>query len=147
MTTSEIVNLMGLLGPWIILGLTVWALFRPGSSFSNLCDRMVTMATAHGSKNALAYLIGVCLVLGATFTSFYDNFGNIDRATWLALGWWQILALLAKSLASAPAALVGYLMRSPIAGGTGVPGAASTLSSSPFPPPSVPPVNPPPQSQ
>ena len=75
---------------------------------------MATNITQHGSRNALAYLIGSCLVLGATLTGFYDNFFNLTVEDWSKLGWWQLTALAAKSLSAAPAALVGYLIKSPV---------------------------------
>lgn len=102
------------LAPWIVLAFVVWLMFRPTSFVNRFGDKVLDGATSHGSKNGMAYLVALCLVLGATLTAFYDNFGTLTREAWVTLGWWQLTALVMKSLSSAPAALVGYLMRSPL---------------------------------
>lgn len=114
MNTSLTYQLISCVLPWLVLAWIVWLMLRPTSFVNRFGERILEGATAHGSKNGLAYLVGLCLVLGATLTSFYDNFGTLSRDAWTALGWWQIAALVMKSLSSAPAALVGYLMRSPL---------------------------------
>lgn len=79
-----------------------------------LISRSLETFAEHGQKQGLNYLIGFCLVMGACLTAFYDNFMPLDLKTFKDYGWWQILALFCKSLSAAPAALVGFLMRSPL---------------------------------
>lgn len=84
------------------------------TQFGPLIAKSLVTFAEHGQKQGLNYLIGACLVLGACLTSFYDNFMPVDIATAKAYGWWQMLALFSKSLSAAPAALVGFLLRSPL---------------------------------
>lgn len=93
--------------------------------------RTMTVFVDHGERNYLHYLIGSCLILGACFTAFYDNFMPADPKTMAEYGWWQVLALLAKSMGAAPAALLAYLMRSPLTPKTEVTTVKTTESVAP----------------
>ena len=111
MTTTNIVLY---LAPWVALVLVAFFLLRKDSPIGGFMRLIALSVTAHSSRNAVAYLIGTCLVLGATLTGFYDNFNGLTVDDWGRLGWWQIASLFCKSLSAAPAALVGYLIKSPI---------------------------------
>lgn len=100
--------------PWLASLLIVLLMLRSGSPFAALLRVLGATISAHGAKNAVSYLIGACLVLGATLTGFYDNFNGLTPEAWSKLGSWQVLALICKSLSAAPAALVGYLIKSPV---------------------------------
>lgn len=91
----------------------LWFIFER-TKIGPLIDRSLETFAEHGQKQGLNYLIGFCLVLGACLTSFYDNFYTVDKGSWEVYGWWQLLALFSKSLSAAPAALVGFLLRSPL---------------------------------
>ena len=84
------------------------------TQFGPLITKSIATFAEHGQKQGLNYLIGACLVMGACLTSFYDNFYSVDKGSWEVYGWWQLLALFSKSLSAAPAALVGFLLRSPL---------------------------------
>jgi hypothetical protein len=68
----------------------------------------------HAAKQALAYAIALALALSASLNAFHDNFAVLTRDQAQTLGWWQLLALVAKCLNPGVIALVGYLMRSPL---------------------------------
>lgn len=102
------------LAPWFALVLVAFFILRKDSPIGAFVRMLAISFTAHSSRNAVAYLVGACLVLGATLTGFYDNFFTLTPENWAKLGWWQIASLFCKCLAAAPAALVGYLMDSPI---------------------------------
>lgn len=100
--------------PWIIAVVMIYLISRPTSPVGAFLRVIAVTITNHGSKNALAYMIGGCLVLTAALTGFYDNFANLTPEQWNKLGWWQITSLACKSMSAAPAALVGYLIKSPL---------------------------------
>lgn len=79
-----------------------------------LISRTMNVFVEHGEKHGYHYLVGACLILGACFTAFYDNFMPLDIKTCHEYGWWQVVALLSKSMGAAPSALLAYLMRSPL---------------------------------
>lgn len=105
------INIIAMLCVTFLVAL--WFIFER-TNIGPIIDRSLETFAEHSQKQGLNYLIGACLVLGACLTAFYDNFMPLDLKTMKDYGWWQILALFSKSLASAPAALVGFLMRSPL---------------------------------
>jgi len=80
----------------------------------SVISRTLNTFVDHGEKHGYHYLVGACLIMGACFTAFYDNFMPMDPATYKSYGWWQIIALVSKSMGAAPSALLAYLMRSPL---------------------------------
>lgn len=67
----------------------------------------------HAEKHAMFYLITIGFGLQAFGTSFYDNFYNIPPPNMADLGWWQVLALVLKSMSFAVGIMVGYLIKPP----------------------------------
>jgi hypothetical protein len=68
---------------------------------------------AHSAKHALFYAIAIGLGAQAFFTGLYDNFWSLEPADASSLGWWQILALLCKSLSAPIGIVVGYMIKAP----------------------------------
>lgn len=69
---------------------------------------------AHVAKHALSYVIALLLGFGASLTAVYDNFWSVEPDQMAKIGWWQVLALIAKCMAPFATAVVGYLIKSPI---------------------------------
>lgn len=69
---------------------------------------------SHFARHSLSYTIAALLGFTAGFVAVYDNFWPLEPADMAKLGWWQILAVLAKCTAAASTAIVGYLIKSPI---------------------------------
>jgi hypothetical protein len=67
----------------------------------------------HFARHALFYVIALGLGAQAFGTSFYDNFWPVEREDMAKLGWWQVAALVVKSLSFAVGIVVGYLIKSP----------------------------------
>lgn len=67
----------------------------------------------HFAKHALFWVIALGMGGQAFFTALYDNFYPIPRANMAELGWWQVGALLGKSLSFALGIVVGYLIKTP----------------------------------
>lgn len=70
-----------------------------------------TSIAAHAGKQAMFYAIVVGFGLQAFGTGFYDNFWPIEPANMKALGWWQVLAALLKSMSFAIGIMVGYCLK------------------------------------
>ena len=98
------------------------------------------MKTTHLDRYGLAYIIAVCLTLGAALNSFAEIFGTLTREAWAMMGWWQILALFAKSLNAAPMALLAYLIKSPLASAADQPAQVLTATLETRTAPALPPV-------
>lgn len=69
---------------------------------------------AHVAKHALSYVIALLLGFGASLTAVYDNFWTLEPADMAKIGWWQVVALVAKCMAPFATAVVGYLIKSPL---------------------------------
>ena len=80
----------------------------------------------HVAKHALSYVIALLLGCGASLTAVYDNFWALEPEQMAKIGWWQIIALVAKCMAPFATAVVGYLIKSPIEPKTPTPPAASS---------------------
>lgn len=74
---------------------------------------MIEALKAHAARHALAYVVVVGFGLQAFGTAFYDNFWTLEPPQMRALGWWQVVALILKSLSFAVGIMVGYLIKSP----------------------------------
>jgi hypothetical protein len=68
----------------------------------------------HVAKHALSYVIALLLGISASFTAIYDNFWSLEPDQMAKIGWWQIIALVAKCIAPFSTAVVGYLIKSPL---------------------------------
>ena len=68
----------------------------------------------HVANHALSYVVALLLGLGASLTAVYDNFWVVEPADMAKLGWWQVMALVAKCIAPFATAVVGYLIKSPL---------------------------------
>ena len=68
----------------------------------------------HVAKHALSYVIALLLGFGASLTAVYDNFWSLEPDQMAKIGWWQIVALVAKCMAPFATAVVGYLIKSPL---------------------------------
>lgn len=75
---------------------------------------MIEALKAHAAKHFQSYFIAMLLGLSGWLVGFYDNFWNVEPATMLALGGWQVAALVAKCLAGGVSAIIGYMMKSPL---------------------------------
>lgn len=67
----------------------------------------------HAARNAVFYLVVVCLAGQALCTAIYDTLYNVEPEQWIALGWWQKASLLLKPLAFPLGVIAGYLVRGP----------------------------------
>jgi hypothetical protein len=67
----------------------------------------------HAAKHALFYAIAIGMGAQAFFTALYDNFWGLEPYDVVELGWWQVGALLCKSLSAPIAIVVGYLIKAP----------------------------------
>ncbi len=65
----------------------------------------------HFARHAMMYVIVVGLGAQGFFTSFYDAFWTVEPPDMAKLGWWQVVALFAKSLAPAVGVMVGYILK------------------------------------
>jgi len=74
---------------------------------------MFTTLRDHAAKHALFYAIAIGLGFQSFGTAFYDNFYNVPPANMAELGWWQVAALVMKSMSFAVGCMVGYLIKSP----------------------------------
>jgi len=80
----------------------------------------------HVTKHALSYVIALLLGFGASLTAVYDNFWSLEPDQMAKIGWWQVIALVAKCMAPFATAVVGYLIKSPIEPKTSTPPPAQT---------------------
>lgn len=71
--------------------------------------------SAHARLHALAYTLAILLATNASISAFIDTFGPLTREQLAGLAWWQVLALVAKCLQGAVAALIALLVKSPVA--------------------------------
>lgn len=62
-------------------------------------------------RHALVTLIALGMGLQAFGTGFYDNFWPVEPEDMARLGWWQVTALVLKSMSFAIGIVVGYLIK------------------------------------
>lgn len=75
---------------------------------------MIDALKAHAAKHFQSYFIAMLLGLSGWLVGFYDNFWSVEPPNMKALGWWQVTALIMKTLAGGVAAIIGYMMKSPL---------------------------------
>lgn len=75
---------------------------------------MIAALQTHIARHALSYVVAMLLGFSASLTAVYDNFWVVEPANMAALGWWQVVALVAKCIAPFSTAVVGYLIKSPL---------------------------------
>lgn len=116
-----------IVGAWLILG-------RFATKADKVVDAVVEGLTTNAQKNAMAVLLACALAISASIGAFIDNFGGIDSDAMHVLAWWQILALLAKCANPGIVAVIGLLMKSPLAA-TVAPVQPKSPTNPPFPTP------------
>lgn len=68
----------------------------------------------HFRRNTLAYLTATVLFLSANLQAVYENFGEVTKSEMASYGYWQVAAMVCKSLNAGCIAVLGYLMKSPL---------------------------------
>jgi hypothetical protein len=84
----------------------------------------------HAAKHAIFYAIAICLGCQGFFTSMYDNFWGLEPDEMRALGWWQVVAVFCKALATPVGIVAGYLIKAPNGTITGEVSSQSTETTS-----------------
>lgn len=92
---------------------------RPGSPLGEMSAGMAKGIGQHAKTHALLYLLAFMLAASATADAVADNFGGLNRADWEAMGWWQLTALLGKSLKPAAVAISALLVKPPVVSADG----------------------------
>lgn len=77
-------------------------------------ETLTSVLAAHFRTHTLAYLTALVLFLSANLGAIYENFSAITKQEMSGYGYWQVLALLAKSINAGCIAVLGYLMKSPV---------------------------------
>jgi uncharacterized membrane protein YjjB (DUF3815 family) len=86
----------------------------PTMDTTNASETVGSVIAHHFKTHTLAYLTAIVLFLSANLGAVYENFYNLPKAEMSGYGWWQVAALVAKSLNAGFIAVLGYLMRSPL---------------------------------
>ncbi len=118
--SAPVIDYMQELWPYfltlLILTIGGFFVYRFSEKTNILVDAVVNGLVANAQKNAVAVLICLALALSASIGAFIDNFGSVDHDAMSQLAWWQIVALLAKCANPGIVAIIGFLMKSPLAG-------------------------------
>lgn len=88
----------------------------------------------HMGRHALFYAIMFGFGASALCRGVYDNFITVDKKAWTELGWWQLVAMVAKSSDAAIAAMVAYAIKPTNANNGGSPNGDTTPPFHPTPP-------------
>ncbi len=75
---------------------------------------MIEALRAHAAKHFQSYFIALLLGLSGWLGGIYDVFYNVEPDDWVKLGWWQKIALYTKAASTGIAAIIGYMMKSPL---------------------------------
>ncbi len=99
----------------LILTIGGFFVYRFSEKTNKIVDAVVNGLVDNAQHNAVAVLVCLALALSASIGAFIDNFGALDAATMKQIAWWQVLAMLAKCANPGIVAIIGFLMKSPLA--------------------------------
>lgn len=122
---------------WICFGLSViWAaLYRIKEMLLPIINSYINALAESAKSNSLLALLAFSLALSASLDTFADNFANLLPKDYAEAGWWQVAALVGKSLKPFFSTIAALLVNPPAikaASGTAKE-LAKSLTAPPFP--------------
>lgn len=85
---------------WIVMGMAVLALalYRIKEILLPVINSFITALAESAKMNVVLVILAFALALSASLDTFADNFATLSPKDYAEAGWWQVAALVGKSL-------------------------------------------------
>ena len=121
---------------WVLvfLGLGLFFVWRAQRILNPILEALIKTTAINAGRYALVWLLAAGFGLAASLSAFTDIFVQFEKADAAKMGWWQILALIAKVIYPGLVAVLAFLNKTAANAGNaaGSPtAAAGTVPSAP----------------